>query len=138
MSKTAKIYSLEGKRVFVAGHRGMVGSAIFRRLKREATLLTPQGDRLDLRRQSLVEKWFEAQRPQVVILAAAKVGGIAANASQPAKFIYDNIAIQTNVIEAARRTGGRRKAPLPWFVMHLPATYAPTTGERGGLADGSP
>ena len=104
MPKIDKLYSLAGKRVFIAGHRGMVGSALCRRLARESILQTVGRDALDLRRQSAVEEWFERRRPQVVVLAAATVGGIAVNANLPADFIYDNLAIQTNVIEAARRT----------------------------------
>jgi GDP-L-fucose synthase len=103
--KHDKGYSLAGKRVFVAGHRGMVGSALCRRLAHAAVLQTIGRDQLDLRCQPAVDEWFAAHRPQVVFLAAAKVGGITANASMPAEFIYDNLAIQTNVIDAARRTG---------------------------------
>lgn len=80
----------------------MVGSALCRRLASESRLLTVGREELDLRRQSAVEEWFSANRPHAVILAAATVGGIAVNASLPANFIYDNLAIQTNVIEAAR------------------------------------
>lgn len=104
MSRNEKLYSIAGKRVFVAGHRGMVGSALCRRLEREAELQTVDRSHLDLRRQYAVEEWFDAHRPQTVLLAAAKVGGISANKSLPAHFIYDNLAIQTNIIEAARRT----------------------------------
>lgn len=105
MASKQKLYSLAGKRVFVAGHRGMVGSALCRRLENEVALQTIDRHQLDLRCQSAVDAWFDAHRPQVVLLAAAKVGGISANASLPAEFIYDNLAIQTNVIEAARRIG---------------------------------
>jgi GDP-L-fucose synthase len=101
--KVEKLYSLAGKRVFVAGHRGMVGSALCRRLANQCTLLTIGREQLDLRCQSAVREWFSAHRPEAVILAAARVGGISANAALPADFIYDNLAIQTNVIEAARR-----------------------------------
>ena len=103
--KAEKLYSLSGKRIFVAGHRGMVGSALCRRLKDEANLQTASREQLDLRCQSAVAHWFAENRPQAVFLAAATVGGITANASLPAEFIYDNLAIQTNVIEAARRSG---------------------------------
>ena len=103
--KDEKLYSLAGKRVFIAGHRGMVGSALCRRIGAEAVLQTVGRNQLDLRCQPAVDQWFAANRPQVVFLAAAKVGGITANASQPAEFIYDNLAIETNVIDAARRAG---------------------------------
>jgi GDP-L-fucose synthase len=103
--KAERLYSLKGKRTFVAGHRGMVGSALCRRLKDEAILQTAGRDQLDLRCQSAVAHWFAENSPQAVFLAAARVGGITANANLPAEFIYDNLAIQTNVIEAARRSG---------------------------------
>src|SRR5438105_4358752 len=98
------MYSLEGKRVFVAGHRGMVGSALMRRLaEEECRLLTADREALDLRDQAAVDRWFEEHRPQAVLLAAARVGGIQANATRPGEFLYDNLAIAANVIEAARR-----------------------------------
>jgi GDP-L-fucose synthase len=103
-----KLYSLADKRVFIAGHGGMVGSALCRRLTGEAILLTVDRDRLDLRCQLAVNEWFATHRPQVVFLAAATVGGITANASQPAQFIFDNLVIETNVIDAARRTGAEK------------------------------
>jgi len=100
------IFSLAGRRVFVAGHRGMVGSALVRRLAREdCEIVTATRDELDLRRQRDVEDWLAAQRPSAVFLAAATVGGILANDTRPAEFIYDNLAIETNVIEGARRVG---------------------------------
>jgi GDP-L-fucose synthase len=98
-------FALTGKRVFVAGHRGMVGSAIVRRLGREdCTILTAGRDELDLTDQAAVRGWFERERPDAVFLAAAKVGGILANDSFPADFLYDNLMIEANVIEAAHRT----------------------------------
>lgn len=107
MSTEAAIaYPLAGKRVWVAGHRGMVGSALMRRLANEqCELLTIGRAALDLRRQADVEAWLVNERPQAVFLAAATVGGILANDSRPAEFLYDNLVIETNVIEAARRTG---------------------------------
>ena len=99
----AKIpFELKGKRVFVAGHRGMVGSALMRRLAREnVELVTAPRSEVDLRDQAAVNGWFAAKRPQVVFLAAAKVGGIAANDTLRGEFLYDNLAIATNVIHAA-------------------------------------
>lgn len=98
--------SLKHKRVWVAGHRGMVGAAIARRLEAEdCTVLVASRAELDLTRQEAVEAWMQRERPQAVFLAAAKVGGIHANDSLPASFLYDNLAIEINVIEAARRTG---------------------------------
>jgi GDP-L-fucose synthase len=97
-------YSLAGKRVFVAGHNGMVGSALLRRLAREnCTILTAASSEVDLRRQTDTESLFARLRPQVVFLAAARVGGIVANDRSPASFLYDNLMIEANVIEAARR-----------------------------------
>lgn len=99
-------YSLAGKRIFVAGHRGLVGSALVRRLKAEdAILLAVAREDLDLRDQAKVRAWMEKTRPDVVFLAAAKVGGIAANAEFPADFLYDNLMIAANVLEAAFRVG---------------------------------
>jgi len=99
-------YVLAGKRVWVAGHRGMVGSALVRRLAAEnVELLTATRDEADLRDQAAVNQWFAAKRPQVVFLAAAKVGGIVANSSSPADFLEDNLTISTNVIHAAAKNG---------------------------------
>ena len=95
-------YSLTGKKVFVAGHRGMAGSAIVRRLAREdCNILTATRSELDLTRQAEVEAWLDTNRPDAIFLAAATVGGIYANSSRPAEFIRDNLAIQTNVIHGA-------------------------------------
>jgi GDP-L-fucose synthase len=99
-------YGLRGKRVWVAGHAGMVGSALVRRLQREEiNLITASRAEVDLRRQEQVEQFIAAARPQAIFLAAARVGGIMANENYPAAFLYDNLAIAANVIEAARRYG---------------------------------
>jgi GDP-L-fucose synthase len=95
-------FELKGKTVFVAGHGGMVGAALVRRLAQEKVELLTVGRReLDLRDQAAVFDWFKAKRPQVVFLAAAKVGGIVANDTLRAEFIYDNLVIAANVIHAA-------------------------------------
>lgn len=95
---------LAGRRVFVAGHRGMVGSAIVRRLGAEGCdVLTAGRDRLDLTDQAAVRGWMARERPDVVFLAAARVGGILANDRFPADFLYDNLMIEANMIEAAHR-----------------------------------
>lgn len=95
-------YSLEGKKVWVAGHRGMVGSAIVRRLAKEnCTVLTVGRQDVDLRRQDQVENWMKANKPDAVFLAAAKVGGIWANNEYPADFLYENLAIESNIIHGA-------------------------------------
>ncbi|WFU28321.1 GDP-L-fucose synthase [Bradyrhizobium sp. CB1717] len=99
-------FELKGKSVYVAGHRGMVGSALVRRLGAEdVQLVTVARGEIDLRNQAAVFDWFARVRPQVVFLAAAKVGGIVANDTLRAEFIYDNIAIAANVIQAAHRNG---------------------------------
>src|ERR1700722_2037302 len=99
-------FRIEGRRIWVAGHRGMVGSAVVRRLAGEdCEVLTVDRDRLDLRRQADVQAWMHAARPDAVILAAARVGGIHANASRPADFLDDNLTLQTNVIHAAAEIG---------------------------------
>jgi GDP-L-fucose synthase len=102
MDKNAKIY--------VAGHRGLVGSAIVRRLQTEGhdNLLMKRSKELDLRDQAATGRFFHEERPDYVFLAAAKVGGIIANNSYPAEFIYDNLLIQSNVIHNAYLTGARR------------------------------
>ncbi|WP_282189137.1 GDP-L-fucose synthase [Azospirillum sp. SYSU D00513] len=107
MATTAEApFRLEGRRVWVAGHRGMVGSALVRRLASEGcTVLTAGRAQVDLRRQAEVEAWMEAERPDAVIVAAAKVGGILANSTRPAEFIYDNLAIETNIVHAAQQAG---------------------------------
>lgn len=99
MKKNAKIY--------IAGHRGLVGGAIARCLRKRGftNILTRTSAELDLRRQALVEDFFAAEKPDYVFLAAAKVGGIHANATYPADFIRDNLQIQTNIIDAAWNNG---------------------------------
>src|SRR5947208_11193087 len=95
-------FELNGKSVYVAGHRGMVGSALVRRLVREEVeLVTAPHSELDLCDQAAVFDWFAGRKPQVVFLAAAKVGGIVANNTLRAEFLYDNLAIAANVIHAA-------------------------------------
>ncbi len=97
-------------RIHVAGHRGLVGSAVVRRLRAlgYGNLLLATRAELDLTRQAAVEQWYAAQRPEVVIMAAAHVGGIHANDSYPAEFIRDNLEVQNNVIDAAYRHGARK------------------------------
>jgi GDP-L-fucose synthase len=95
-------YPLAGKRVWVAGHRGMVGAALVRRLEREACeILTVERRELDLASREAVGRWMDAERPQAVFVAAAKVGGILANDTYPADFLFENVMIEANVIHAA-------------------------------------
>ena len=100
------IYPLAGKKIYVAGHRGMVGSAVVRRLQREnCEILTVDRQRVDLRSQAQVQAWIGSARPHAVLVAAATVGGILANDTRPAEFLYDNMMIEANLIEAARHVG---------------------------------
>lgn len=100
------LFDLTGKRVFVAGHRGMVGGALVRRLADEpCQVITATREQLDLTDQQAVRTWFMANRPDVVVLAAAKVGGIHANNSFPVDFLADNLTLQTNVITSAHAAG---------------------------------
>ncbi len=100
------LFSLSGKRVWVAGHRGMVGAALSRRLAGEnCELIKVDRSSVDLRDQHQVQGWMEKSRPQVVFLAAAKVGGILANDTYPADFLYDNLMIEANIIQSAFKTG---------------------------------
>src|SRR5690242_15723322 len=99
MPKNAKIY--------LAGHNGLVGRALMRELKKQgySNIITREFKELDLRRQKDVENFFFQEKPEFVLLAAAKVGGIWANMSSPADFIYDNLIIECNVISAAKNAG---------------------------------
>ena len=95
-------YALEGKRVWVAGHKGMVGSALVRRLKTEKChILTADRQELDLISQTAVQDWVKLNKPDAVFLAAAKVGGILANQSLPADFLFDNLMIEANIIQSS-------------------------------------
>jgi GDP-L-fucose synthase len=106
MASERPSYDLKGKRVWVAGHRGLVGAALVRRLAAEdCEVLAVERAKVDLRRQAEVEDWMAATKPQAVFLAAAKVGGILANHSLPAEFLYDNLMIETNILETARHNG---------------------------------
>jgi GDP-L-fucose synthase len=102
-------FELIGKRVWVAGHRGMAGAAIVRRLEREnCEIVIVDRNELDLLRQADVHAWMADQKVDAVILAAATVGGIMANATRPAEFLYENLVIETNVIHAAKSAGVKK------------------------------
>ncbi len=105
--KAPVIYSLEGKKVWVAGHRGMVGSALVRRLQSEgcAQILTATRDDVDLTQQAAVSEWLEKEKPEAIFIPAAKVGGIYANDTYPAEFLYENLMIAANIIHAAYKQG---------------------------------
>jgi GDP-L-fucose synthase len=126
------IYPLSGKRIFVAGHRGMVGGALVRRLQKiDCEILAVTHKAVDLRRQAETEAWLAANKPDTVFVAAATVGGILANDTRPAEFLYDNMMIEGNLIEGARRIGVKkllflgssciypRLAPQPMKEEHL-------------------
>lgn len=102
----SKIFSHEGKKVYVAGHTGLAGSAIVRRLEESASkILKVNHSELDLTNQKAVQDWFKNNRPDVVYLAAATAGGIHANYEKPAEFIYNNLAIQNNIINSSYEYG---------------------------------
>ncbi len=96
--------------IFVAGHRGLVGSALMRQLKSEgfANILTATRQQLDLRDQAAVSAWFEANRPEYVYLVAGTVGGVYANSTRPAEFLYDNLMIHGTVVHSAHQTGTKK------------------------------
>ncbi|GLQ54963.1 GDP-L-fucose synthase [Devosia nitrariae] len=105
----AASYELAGKKVWVAGHRGMVGSAVVRRLASEGCeILTAGRETVDLRRQNEVEAFLEGARPSAIVMAAARVGGILANDSYPADFLYENLMIEANIVAAAHEVGVER------------------------------
>lgn len=129
-------FDLSKKRVFVAGHRGMVGSAIVRLLQNESCdLLTVGRDQLDLRDQAGVRTWFAREKPQAVFLAAAKVGGILANDTYPAEFLYDNLAIELNVIDSAFRSGAEKLVYLGSSCIY--PKFAPQPMQESALLTGS-
>lgn len=102
-------FALEGKRVWVAGHRGMVGAALVRRLSREnCDILTVDRAKLDLGQPKAVAAWMATARPQVIFVAAAKVGGIVANDRYPVDFLYQNLMIEANIIDAAWKIGAEK------------------------------
>jgi len=107
------IFPLAGKRVWVAGHGGMVGSALLRRLASEGCeILTAARKEVDLKEQAMVRAWMAREKPDVVFLAAATVGGIVANDAYPAEFLYDNLMIEANVVDAAFRNGVQKMLML--------------------------
>jgi GDP-L-fucose synthase len=124
------MFPLAGRRVFVAGHRGMVGSALTRRLARSGCeVLTAGRGEVDLRRQEATEAWLAARRPDAVFVAAATVGGILANDTRPGEFLYDNLMIAGNVIEAAWRGGVKKLLYLGSSCIYPRLAPQPTTEE---------
>lgn len=123
-------FALSDKRIFVAGHRGMLGSAIVRRLAAEnCEVLAVGRAQLDLRRQAEVDDWMAANMPRVVVLAAATVGGILANSTRPAEFLYDNLLIEANIIQAARHVGVEKLLLLGSSCIYPKAASQPISEE---------
>ena len=132
-----KIFDISGKRIWVAGHRGMVGGAVVRRLAREnCEILTVARSDVDLTRQADVERWMEKNRPDAIVMAAARVGGIHANSTQPAEFLSINLMIGTNVVSAAHKTGVRRLLNLGSSCMY--PVGAPQPIAEASLGAGPP
>jgi GDP-L-fucose synthase len=123
---------MTARRTFVAGHRGLVGSAILRRLERDgaASVLTASRDQLDLRDQAAVNYWFKANRPEEVYLVAGTVGGIMANSTRPAEFIYDNMLIHATVVHAAHVYGVRKLLYLGSSCIYPRECHQPMTEEQ--------
>src|SRR3974390_1670355 len=108
-TRDAPLFDFSAKRVYVAGHRGMVGSAIVRRLKsEECDILTADRVEVDLTRQEQTERWIGSAKPDAVIVAAAKVGGIAFNSAYPVDFLAENLSIALNVICASHAVGVKK------------------------------
>jgi GDP-L-fucose synthase len=118
-------------RIFVAGHRGLVGSALVRRLQREgfSTILTATRADLDLRDQAAVNEWFRTNRPEFVFLAAGTSGGILANSTRPAEFIYDNLLIHANLVHAAHLHGAKKLLYLGASCAYPPQASQPIAEE---------
>ena len=122
---------LAGKRVFVAGHRGMVGSALVRRLASERCMIvTAPRAELDLCDPAAVQAWMARERPELVFIAAAKVGGILANENSPADFLYENLMIATNVIHAAHLTGVEKLLSLGSSCIYPKFATQPITEDQ--------
>lgn len=130
------MFSLQNKKVFVAGHNGMVGRALCRRLQEEnCAIICAAKNELDLRDQAAVNDWMTQQKPDVVFLAAARVGGIGANSTYPAEFIYDNLMIQSNVIHAAYMAGVEKLLFLGSSCIYPKQVECPIT--EGSLMTGA-
>ena len=124
-------YSLVNKRIWVAGHEGMVGSAIVRKLLNEnCEIITISRKELDLRNSEHVLKWMKSNKPEIVVIAAAKVGGIYANSHYPAEFLYDNLMIQTNIIHCAWKCHTEKLLFLGSSCIYPKDTIQPITEDK--------
>lgn len=133
----SKVFDATGKRIWVAGHRGMVGAAVVRRLGMAGCeILTVGRDEVDLTRQAEVERWLDAVRPDAVVMAAARVGGIHANSTLPADFLFINLMIGANVVNAAYRAGVKRLVNLGSSCMY--PVGAPQPISEASIGDGRP
>lgn len=133
----SKVFDTTGKRIWVAGHRGMVGAAVVRRLGMAGCeILTVGRDEVDLTRQAEVERWLDAVRPDAVVMAAARVGGIHANSTLPADFLFINLMIGANVVNAAYRAGVKRLVNLGSSCMY--PVGAPQPISEASIGDGRP
>lgn len=131
MLQTSETFSLNGKKVWVAGHHGMVGSALVGRLTDENTseILTVARDQLDLTNSAMTKAWMLENKPDVIIIAAAKVGGIYANKTYPAQFIYQNLMIACNIIHAAYELGVEKLLYLGSSCIYPRQAYQPIMEE---------
>jgi GDP-L-fucose synthase len=133
----SRVFDTTGKRIWVAGHRGMVGAAVVRRLgSAGCEILTVGRDQLDLTRQAEVERWLDKARPDAVIMAAARVGGIHANSTLPADFLFINLMIGANVVNAAHAAGVKRLVNLGSSCMY--PVGAPQPISEACIGDGRP
>ena len=132
-----KVFDASGKRIWVAGHRGMVGAAVVRRLSTAGCeVLTVGREEVDLTRQADVERWLDRSRPDAIVMAAARVGGIHANSTLPADFLFINLMIGANVVNAAHRAGVKRLVNLGSSCMY--PVGAPQPIAEASIGDGRP
>lgn len=130
-TKLEEPFSLAGRRILVLGHRGMLGSALVKRLAGEpCEIVIAERGEVDLRRQDQVLNWLNRRRPDVILNAAGRVGNVASNATHPADFLYDNLAIQMNVIQAAKLVGVRRLATLATSAVYPNSPDLPLAEDR--------
>ena len=133
----SKVFDTSGKRIWVAGHRGMVGAAVVRRLgSADCKILTVGREEVDLTRQAEVERWLDKARPDAIVMAAARVGGIHANSTLPADFLFINLMIGANVVNAAHRAGVTRLVNLGSSCMY--PVDAPQPIAEKSVGDGKP